>query len=405
MMGYGLSTAAATAPANHIIAAANDTDADLRRNENFGIVPSSRGDEMFLRLRREAASVARSEPILAIALSKAGLLDDGPSSSSCAFVEPAASSFEEAISRIVSRRLSSCSGGRTESICPDFLRRLLEESFRSDDLEMGHTMAEAVREDAMAILRRDPACETLLEAVLFMKGFHSLVIHRAARRAWRPVATKKTSSEAGDDANAEEEGGGGVGGGGRDDDPAPLLGGKRFVALLLQSLASSAFGVDIHPASSIGAGIMIDHATGVVIGETASVGDGTTILHGVASLLFLLVASTPIFDPPPDSLTIFCPVKTDPRRYREGERRPSSEDREARSDRGGHPDPREHHRGRPREDRRRQRRPPSHPWRRDGRGGSREDHRFHGQGRTTGQFRRHEVGGSGAAFGGHDPCR
>ncbi|EED86720.1 serine acetyl transferase, partial [Thalassiosira pseudonana CCMP1335] len=118
-------------------------------------------------------------------------------------------------------------------------------------LELGHTMAEAVREDAMAVLRRDPACETLLEVVMFMKGFLSLVIHRAARRAWKPDTTGSTVK------------------------------GTRFVALLLQSHASSAFGVDIHPAAQIGAGVMIDHATGVVVGETATVGDGTTILHGV----------------------------------------------------------------------------------------------------------------------------
>ncbi|KAL3789388.1 hypothetical protein ACHAW5_010183 [Stephanodiscus triporus] len=269
---------------------------------------------MFLRLRREASSVARDEPILAMLLSKVGLLDDdddddddddGPSSSRRANDRDRrlpAISFEEAISRIVSHRLSSCSG-KTESICPNFLRRLIAGSFESADLEMGHTMAEAVREDAMAILRRDPACETLLEAVLFMKGFHSLVIHRAARRAWRPAATgiasravvdgstidgdgdddddgkrgiSSEASESGADKNTADGGGGGGG----NDHPAPVER-RRFVALLLQSLASSAFGVDIHPASSIGAGIMIDHATGVVIGETATVGDGTTILHGV----------------------------------------------------------------------------------------------------------------------------
>ncbi|KAL3807215.1 hypothetical protein ACHAXA_001543 [Cyclostephanos tholiformis] len=273
------------------------------------IPSSSHGDddELFLRLRREAAAVVREEPILAMLLSKVGLLDDDcvvpsssspPSSSSSSSSSSvlvgqhhrAASSFEEAISRIVSHRLSSCSG-KTESICPNYLRNLLEESFDNvRDLEMGHTMTEAVRMDAMAILNRDPACETLLEAVLFMKGFHSLVLHRAARRAWRPssMSTSMTNDDeimdiAGDipesgegDDTANIASGGldpwGEGGG---------RGGKRFVALLLQSLASSAFGVDIHPASSIGAGIMIDHATGVVIGETASVGDGTTILHGV----------------------------------------------------------------------------------------------------------------------------
>ncbi len=129
-------------------------------------------------------------------------------------------------------------------------------------------MAEAVREDALAIWRRDPACETLLEAVLFMKGFLALVIHRAARRAWKPYENGTDGNDEGNGQNA------GV-------NENVSVHGKRFVALMLQSLASSAFGVDIHPAAGIGKGVMIDHATGVVIGETATVGDGTTILHGV----------------------------------------------------------------------------------------------------------------------------
>ncbi|KAL7542730.1 hypothetical protein ACHAXR_012263 [Thalassiosira sp. AJA248-18] len=232
-------------------------------------------DEMFLRLRREAAEVVKREPILSMLLSKVGLLDEStlpklsssnnpiPAKIITASLEPA-TSFEEVIARIVAHRLSSCSGG-TENICPKFLRHLLEQSFHdTTTLELGHTMSEAVREDAMAILRRDPAAETLLEVVLFMKGFHSLVIHRAARRAWKPALKNKNDDT--NDASASNE---------------TNVAGSRFVALLLQSQSSSAFGVDIHPASSIGMGVMIDHASGVVIGETATVGDGTTILHGV----------------------------------------------------------------------------------------------------------------------------
>lgn len=202
-------------------------------------------------------------------------------------IEPA-SSFDELISRIVTHRLESCSGGNSgETLCPKFLRHLLEESFRDKQvLEMGHTMSEAVREDALAILHRDPACETLLEAVLFLKGFHSLVIHRAARRAWKPeedgVESGNVANNGSDRIAAREAAYH------RNSTIAieqtyqgKAVAGQRFVALLLQSQASSAFGVDIHPASSIGAGVMIDHASGVVIGETATVGDGTTILHGV----------------------------------------------------------------------------------------------------------------------------
>ena len=193
-------------------------------------------------------------------LSKVGLLDEVTLSKlssnlgkplHCTSTIETAQSFEEVISRIVSHRLSSCSGG-SENICPNYLRHLLEESFsiRSEEdddshLELGHSMSYSVREDAMAILKRDPAVETLLEAVLFMKGFHALVLHRAARRAWKP----ENEDDISDVEQAKNSSNYNV-----------LVGGKRFVALLLQSQASAAFGVDIHPACSIGAGVMIDHA-------------------------------------------------------------------------------------------------------------------------------------------------
>mmetsp|Transcript_11803 Transcript_11803/g.25505 ORF Transcript_11803/g.25505 Transcript_11803/m.25505 type:complete len:603 (+) Transcript_11803:190-1998(+) len=209
--------------------------------------------------------------------------------------EPA-TSFEEVISRIVSHRLSSCSGG-SENMCPEFLLDLLLDSFRGNELELGHTMSEAVREDAMSIVRRDPACETLLEAVLFMKGFHSLVLHRAARRAWKPETNgdeggggiESNSNNSTTDSNDTSNENGVEATVTTNDNVPPKaavrndngVSGRRFVALLLQSQSASALGIDIHPACSIGKGVMIDHASGVVIGETATIGDGTTILHGV----------------------------------------------------------------------------------------------------------------------------
>mmetsp|Transcript_25159 Transcript_25159/g.51192 ORF Transcript_25159/g.51192 Transcript_25159/m.51192 type:complete len:690 (+) Transcript_25159:185-2254(+) len=252
--------------------------------------PEGARDELFLRLKREAQEVAKREPFLCLLLTKVGLLQNptktvpslySPTTSLNGALSttlsiktiPPAKSFEETISRIVSHRLSTCSGG-SENVCPDFLRKLIEDAFASEELEMGHSMTEAVREDALAIWRRDPACETLLEAVLFMKGFLALVIHRAARRAWKPVEDGRDGNEKGIGNENQNDGGNGQNGGAN-------VHGKRFVALMLQSLASSAFGVDIHPAARIGKGVMIDHATGVVIGETATVGDGTTILHGV----------------------------------------------------------------------------------------------------------------------------
>jgi len=56
---------------------------------------------------------------------------------------------------------------------------------------------------------------------------------------------------------------------------------SKYVSLWLQSQASAAFGLDIHPAAEIGAAMMLDHGTGIVIGETAKVGDNCTFLHGV----------------------------------------------------------------------------------------------------------------------------
>ncbi|KAL7538231.1 hypothetical protein ACHAWF_006030 [Thalassiosira exigua] len=277
-------------PARRQSSESNGTNGDSASPPAEG-VPSQ--DEMFLRLRWEAAEVVKREPILSMLLSKVGLLDasslpmsikNGGIKLPCPLELEPASSFESVVARIVSHRLStSC----PENICPQFLRRLLEEAFANDsELEAGHTMSQAVREDAMAILTRDPACETLLEAVLFMKGFHSLVIHRAARRAWKPDSERVIGGVGEGQVNASTNGS--VAGGDPEqvksmdaDDSSASVSGRRFVALLLQSQASSAFGVDIHPASTIGAGVMFDHASGIVIGETATVGDGTTILHGV----------------------------------------------------------------------------------------------------------------------------
>jgi serine O-acetyltransferase len=56
---------------------------------------------------------------------------------------------------------------------------------------------------------------------------------------------------------------------------------RKFGALFMQSQCSAVFGVDIHPCATIGKGVMMDHATGIVVGETATIGDGCTILHGV----------------------------------------------------------------------------------------------------------------------------
>jgi serine O-acetyltransferase len=105
------------------------------------------------------------------------------------------------------------------------------------------SMVTAAQFDLQAIYERDPAAKGYLQAFLFFKGFISLQIHRIAHVLWCD---------------------------------------KRFtMAHYLQSRVSERFQIDIHPAAQIGQGIFMDHGTGIVIGETAVVGDNVSMLHGV----------------------------------------------------------------------------------------------------------------------------
>ena len=102
--------------------------------------------------------------------------------------------------------------------------------------------------DLNAVVEGDPAAPELLTVFLHFKGFFALAAHRAAASLWSS----------------------------RTEDP-----GAGQLALLLQGAASAATGVDIHPGATMGSSVLIDHATGVVIGEQAAVGDDCYILHGV----------------------------------------------------------------------------------------------------------------------------
>lgn len=105
--------------------------------------------------------------------------------------------------------------------------------------ELGH----AFRADLAAVFDRDPACTRFIEPLLYFKGFHALVTYRFAHELWQA--------------------------------------GRRDFALYLQSQSSRIFAVDIHPAARIGIGIMFDHGTGIVVGETATIGDFCSLLHNV----------------------------------------------------------------------------------------------------------------------------
>ncbi len=118
------------------------------------------------------------------------------------------------------------------------LREIFETAFSSIP-----GIGETIRADLRAVYDRDPACRRQIEPLLFFKGHHALEAYRVAHWLWST-------------------------------DRADL-------ALYLQSRISEQFGVDIHPAARIGRGIFMDHATGVVIGETAIVEDDCSMLHGV----------------------------------------------------------------------------------------------------------------------------
>jgi len=105
------------------------------------------------------------------------------------------------------------------------------------------SIARAAARDLMAVRDRDPACRDLITPFLFFKGFLSLQSYRVAHWLWAR--------------------------------------GREHLARQVQSRMSEVFGVDIHPAARVGCGIMIDHGTGLVIGETAVVEDDVSILHGV----------------------------------------------------------------------------------------------------------------------------
>src|SRR5271166_5626044 len=140
--------------------------------------------------------------------------------------------LEEALVRRLASRLAS------EAFPPGPLSAILLDPIRADA-----SIGAAFRADAAAVIERDPASNRLLEPFLFFKGFAAIQTHRLAHWFW--------------------------------------VNGKRDMALYLQSKSSEAFQTDIHPAATIGAGVLLDHATGFVAGETVLIEDNVSILHGV----------------------------------------------------------------------------------------------------------------------------
>lgn len=118
------------------------------------------------------------------------------------------------------------------------LRKVLAEAITADE-----TIVEYAAKDLLAVKERDPACTSFLQAFLYFKGFMAVQTYRLSHALFNS--------------------------------------GRDLFAFHLQNRSSEQFGVDINPAAKIGHGIMLDHATGFVMGETAVIGNDCSILQGV----------------------------------------------------------------------------------------------------------------------------
>ena len=186
-------------------------------------IPSSRAqkvaacDPVWSQIREEAEAAAAAEPALAAFLHATVL-------------------GHERLERGLSLRLAQLL--ESADVAASVIREVLEEAYHADA-----SICEALRADICAVYDRDPACSRYIDPMLFFKGFQALQTHRVAHWLWGE--------------------------------------GRHDFAYYLQSRASKVFSVDIHPAAPIGRGVFFDHATGIVIGETAVIEDDVSMLHGV----------------------------------------------------------------------------------------------------------------------------
>ena len=189
----------------------------MAQGHSARVIGLGKADPIFSRIRLEAEETVRNEPELAGFFMASVLNHD---------------TLESAIVHRVAARLDH------QDVAGDLIRQTYLEIISRDP-----SIGEAFRADIIAVADRDPACLRLIEPLLYFKGFHALQCHRLAHALWK--------------------------------------GGRRDFALWLQSRASEVFQTDINPAARIGKGVFLDHATGLVVGQTCVIEDDVSILHGV----------------------------------------------------------------------------------------------------------------------------
>lgn len=174
-------------------------------------------DPIWDTVRHEALTAAEADPILSTFLYSTVLNQ---------------ATLEDAVIHRVSERLHH----------QDVGAEVIRQAFNAM-LEAKPDFGGIVRVDIQAYYDRDPACDRFLMPILYFKGFHAIQTHRLAHWLWST--------------------------------------GRKDFAYYLQSRSSAVFQTDINPAARIGKGIFIDHATGLVVGETAVIEDDVSMLHGV----------------------------------------------------------------------------------------------------------------------------
>jgi serine O-acetyltransferase len=179
--------------------------------------PSLENDPLWRKLLEEAEDAFEREPTLAKLLS-ATILDRD--------------SLEDAVVHRVAGRLAN------DLVSAAQIVAIFERALEADP-----EIAAGFRADIAAVIDRDPACDRFIEPFLYFKGYHAIQTHRLAHWLWRERRTD--------------------------------------LALYLQSRSSDVFQTDIHPAARIGKGVFLDHATGFVVGATATIDDDVSILQNV----------------------------------------------------------------------------------------------------------------------------
>jgi serine O-acetyltransferase len=173
--------------------------------------------DLWLKMRAEAESDVEQEPILSSYYHNSIL---------------SRTSLESALANHLSVKLSNLS----LPICTlydIFMGMLVEDE----------EVMKSVKNDLRAVKERDPACISYVHCFLNFKGFLACQAHRVAHKLWSKD--------------------------------------RKVIALLIQNRVSEVCAVDIHPGAKIGSGLLLDHATGFVVGETAVIGNNVSILHNV----------------------------------------------------------------------------------------------------------------------------